>query len=326
MQNNKLILFLIFFLISFSLQIKAQDPFFSQLFSNPMLTNPAFAGNENTRAALGYKHQYIGSPTNYQKYGASYDQRLHSSPHGLGLSLNQDIIGSSQTLTTTEFAVSYAYESKFNNRYILRYGLQAGIMQKSLFWDGLLWGSDIAPFVGDTNLNHFSRFDMSISFLNLGTGAVFYSNKFYAGFSIHNLTNPYQTFTDNRSPETRLGRRYSFYSGYRINLTDSSRIKLSLTPNAYYIFQNKENIFQVGLNIWVNSIYGGVGYKQEPIPNSNAIIYNIGCKILNMRINYSMDWFVSKLRSGEKSTQEVSISYTFKMKRQSELAVRFPGN
>ena len=89
----------------------AQDPAFSQFYSNPLYLNPAFAGAYNNgcpTATLNYRDQWPGIGRTYVTYSFSYDQHVEALGGGLGVMLAQDKSGSGN-LNTLHASLSVSY-------------------------------------------------------------------------------------------------------------------------------------------------------------------------------------------------------------------------
>ena len=70
----------------------AQDPAFSQFYSNPLYLNPAFAGaslNGCPSAVFNYRDQWPGIGRTYVTYSASYDLHIDGIGGGLGIIVAQ---------------------------------------------------------------------------------------------------------------------------------------------------------------------------------------------------------------------------------------------
>ncbi|MEZ7930391.1 MAG: type IX secretion system membrane protein PorP/SprF, partial [Flavobacteriales bacterium] len=78
----------------------AQDPEFSQFYSNPLYLNPAFAGSNNCpRVALNYRNQWPAISGSFVTQSVSYDQRLgYNKGAGIGLLVTNDV--AAKTLST----------------------------------------------------------------------------------------------------------------------------------------------------------------------------------------------------------------------------------
>jgi hypothetical protein len=63
-----------------------QDPQLSQFYSNPIYTNPAFAGSAtNARFVMSARSQYVGLNKNYRTGIASFDMNMAELNGGIGI-------------------------------------------------------------------------------------------------------------------------------------------------------------------------------------------------------------------------------------------------
>ncbi|MBX7095951.1 MAG: type IX secretion system membrane protein PorP/SprF, partial [Flavobacteriales bacterium] len=75
-------------------EVKAQDPEFTQFFSNPLYLNPAFAGSKRCpRITLNYRNQWPALSGTFVTTSASYDQHVESIYGGIGLLVTNDKAG-----------------------------------------------------------------------------------------------------------------------------------------------------------------------------------------------------------------------------------------
>ena len=71
-----------------SIDLKAQDPAFSQFYANPLYLNPAFAGaapKGAPRTNLNYRDQWPGIGRTFITTSVSYDKHVDKVGGGLGL-------------------------------------------------------------------------------------------------------------------------------------------------------------------------------------------------------------------------------------------------
>ena len=88
----------------------AQDPEFSQFYSNPLLLNPAFAGTaRGPRVVMSHRNQWPAMSGAFVTQAVGYDQHFSSIQGGLGLVVMNDQAGQN-TLTTTRITGMYSYQ------------------------------------------------------------------------------------------------------------------------------------------------------------------------------------------------------------------------
>src|SRR5690606_21890827 len=113
-------------LILVSLQAQSQDIQYSQFYANVLYLNPAFAGNAH--ALRGMFHQRVQWPALDAKYITSHfsvDNYFKKANSGLGMYVYKDWQGSN-TISTVEGALQYAYELPLSPSLSIRAGIQAG--------------------------------------------------------------------------------------------------------------------------------------------------------------------------------------------------------
>ena len=88
----------------------AQDPEFTQFYSNPVYLNPAFAGTARCpRFVMNYRNQWPAMSGNYVTSAAAYDQHIPSISGGLGIIVMNDRAGRG-TLSTSRISGIYSYQ------------------------------------------------------------------------------------------------------------------------------------------------------------------------------------------------------------------------
>jgi type IX secretion system PorP/SprF family membrane protein len=81
--------------------VSAQDPTFTQFYSNPLYLNPALAGSNNCgRIASNYRNEWPQLTGNYITYSASYDQYFKNISGGFGILATHDQQGQGTIKTT----------------------------------------------------------------------------------------------------------------------------------------------------------------------------------------------------------------------------------
>jgi type IX secretion system PorP/SprF family membrane protein len=201
-----------------TLELKAQDPEFTQFYANPLYLNPAFAGSMRCpRLAMNYRNQWPAINRAYVTYSASYDQHVDAIGGGLGVLVVNDVAGNG-TLNTTNVSLIYSYFLPVTKDFSIKAGIQGTFAQKRLDFARLTFGDMIDPKMGFSNM---SREDpnagRTVSNVNFSAGILGYSKLFFIGGSAHHLLNANEGFIGNSA----LPMKISAHTGAVIPLSDS---------------------------------------------------------------------------------------------------------
>lgn len=300
----------------------AQDPVFSQFYAAPTLLNPAFAGM--TRApsvTLNHRSQNVGFAglVPYQTYAAAYGQFVGRLNSGFGVSVMADEAGEGvvQTLAATAY---YAYQVRVDDERLFRIGLSAGIQQRRLDWDRLIFFDQINPVSGARdefgNINPSQEErpdDLSVIFPDFGAG-VLYAGKFaYAGLTVDHLTTPDDRIV-NRGPD-------GFYRGYPLRISlhggaqialdgDVARPKAFVVPNVLYTNHGPFDQINIGAYLGYGPLFGGAWFRHG-FGNGDAVIGTVGVEWEMYQFGYSYDLSVSGLSQVSSGSHEVSLQLDF---------------
>ncbi len=297
----------------FTSQINAQDPEFTQFYAAPIYTNPAMAGSAVCnngmagRLAINYRNQWPSLKGTYQTVNASWDQHFNSVGGGLGAMITRDVAGSGLLTSTTVSAV-YSYVIPVNRNFFFRTGLQASMVQKSLDFSKLTFADQINPTQGFVYNSAEPRPSQSIFFPNFGAGILGYSKNFYAGFAMHNIIEPNQSFY--QSQDGTLPRRYTAHTGVMIPLEKRRNPEAFISPNLLFMMQ--QNFTQLNFGFYVNKgpLVSGLWFRQTmgQFGNSDAIIVLLGFRKDRLKFGYSYDITVSSARPAAQGSHEVSLA------------------
>ncbi len=317
MKKNVYLLIFLFVLTFWSVPMDAQDPDFSQFYNNPIYTNPAFTGSEFNRISLASRVQYYGLPGGFVTQNIAYDQHIKKIKGGLGFMYTHDVAGEG-VLTANHVYASYSFEKEVMDKFCFRFGIQAGILQKSLQWNQLRWGDNIIAQLGFLTPTNTTLVDRSITLANFNAGALVYSRKFYAGIAVHNLTQPNQSFFGESGPGTILPCRYTVHGGALFTINPQNTTSATLSPNFLLLFQDAFN--QLNLGVTLHKAHFSIGsYFRQTTPNSDAIISMVGFQKGRFKVGYSLDIIISQLRSAGKAAHEFAIIYHVGTKGQKRL-------
>ncbi|MEY5000706.1 MAG: hypothetical protein RLZZ211_742 [Bacteroidota bacterium] len=292
-------------------QLLAQDPTFTQFYSNPVYLNPALAGSSGCpRVALNYRNEWPQLTGNYVTYAASYDSYFKNISGGVGLVALHDQQGQG-TIQTSMIGASYSNYLKVNRKFRLMFGAQAAYYQKYLDWSQLTFGDMIDPrrgFIYQTG--DVPRGDGHRGFFDVSAGIVGFSKNFYFGAAFHHLNRPDESMILGQS---RLPVKITGHLGANIKLGQRGRYSSStfLSPNIIYQYQNGFQQLNVGAYLKYESFTIGAWYR-----NKDAFILTLGINTDKYRIGYSYDLTVSPLGNGiSGGSHEVSLGINLKCKK-----------
>lgn len=284
----------------------AQDPGFTQFYANPLYLNPAFAGTTNCpRFALNYRNQWPAISGTFVTYSASYDQYFREVHGGLGFLATNDQAGQG-TIKTTNISAIYSYQQPLNRRVSIAAGFQATYAQKVVDWDKLTFGDMIDPKRGFINPTDEVPGPGVARNLDISSGILVYTKKFFAGFAAHHLTEPDEYLEIGPSP---LPMKYTAHAGWVIPIS-SRDAESSISPNI--LFQKQQNFQQLNLGMYFTrgSLVGGLWYR-----NQDAFIVLLGIQKDLWKIGYSYDLTTSKLTNKTAGSHEVSLGLQLKCKK-----------
>lgn len=168
-------LYFLLFIVAVHPAFAQQDPLYAQYLTNPMLFNPAYAGLNNAlNASLSFRNQwagYSGSPSTVNLNG---HLSLVENKVGLGGMIVRDVIGPTKN-TEALFTAAYKIKLDKNNRYLLSFGMQAGVVSSANNYSQLHLDNPADP--------HFTQ-PMNLTWPNLGFGAILTGEKFLVGVSV----------------------------------------------------------------------------------------------------------------------------------------------
>lgn len=285
----------------------AQDPQFSQYYANPIYTNPAFAGGSYVgRLGLNYRSQWPSISGTFRTFSASYDEHFESINGGFGVILTSDEAGVG-TLRSTSISSMYSYQIIINKYVTMRAAIQVGFHQKTIDYSKLIFVDQIEAQQGIVRATGEKPRE-TVYFPNFSAGTVIYSNKFYAGFAIHNLNQPQQGFY--QSIGNKLEMRYTAHGGLVIPVIENRDPKKASNfyPSILYMQQGATN--QINLGVYYNQgpILFGTYFRQTK-RNPDAIILLLGLRTQKVKIGFSYDATLSQVRFGARQSYEVSLGF-----------------
>jgi type IX secretion system PorP/SprF family membrane protein len=286
-------LLLLMFLVS-GMNLNAQDPHFSQYFSNPLVLNPAFAGSAGcSRASIIYRNQWPNIPGNFVSIAASYDQYSNTLKGGIGFNYEYDVAGNS---LFSHFAnACYAYPIKLSENLIVKPAVHFGIGKKSID------GSQFTPPLVFSN--------DKLLYFNAGAGVIAVYKNLIGGFAIDHLNKPNIGFES----KSKLPMRFAAHLSDQFILSE----KIFFTPVILFEKQQqfKELVPFVLFNI--SAIKFGVGFRTG-FDNPDSFISMIGYQNSRISVGYSYDVTISRLANATGGSHEISLVYKFNCKNKTD--------
>ena len=300
-------------LLSFAWNVKAQqDPHYTQYMYNMNVVNPAYAGSkESISGALLYRQQWAGLEGAPKTATFSIHSPVGKNV-GLGLSAISDKIG---PVEENNLYGDFSYTINMGGESKLAFGLKAGATFQKI---GLL--SDIGngytqqpgDFAFDENSNNIK--------LNIGSGLFFYTNKFYAAFSVPNMLKSKHLDITRNGQELNFGSEtlhYFLTSGYVFDLSANTKFKpsamlksafdapTSLDCSANFLFFEK---YEIGATYRLDDSFGAmVNFAVTP----------------SIRIGYAYDHVISDIKGTAPSSHEFMLLFDLNLSKKVSVSPRF---
>jgi type IX secretion system PorP/SprF family membrane protein len=313
---RKLFYILLLVLIGFS-KTSAQDPQFSQFYSNPLYLAPSFAGAAGgSRICANYRDQWVNLPSTFTTYSFSYDHYFSHFNSGFGLLAYKDAAGTGQ-LGTLSVGVQYSYNFKIHESIFIRPGLHFSYRENGIAWDKLKFIEQIM-YNGGTNtqpepLPKTRDVDLALSTL-------VYTKRIWAGITADHLLAPNMSLY---AGESKVPVKISLFGGVELVKRSKLLKPTEETMTLAYLFKKQGPYYQLDLGVYwfKNPLVLGLWYRGIPPFNSqrgDALILLVGYKNRNFNIGYSYDLTVSNLIGQALGSHEISMSVKFALPRRAK--------
>ena len=338
MKKKLTLLTLLFGLILYGKLQAQQDPMYTKYMFNSQIFNPAYAGSKDYLSAnILYREQWWGLTQSDAdgksfKYSPTTQTFALQSPIGnrvsLGLSAINDKVGI--TSSTTINAV-YAYHFPFAKGE-LSIGLQGGLMNWRADWSRLTYKD---PRARDLV---YSGEEATRLVPNVGVGLYYFTEKFYAGFSVPHIIESELRELDqsefNKGKNiAKLYRHYYFMTGAAIELSGKSLIfKPSLLIKNVGLLAdfsaNQQALNQIGAPtefdidlslLFQETFWIGVSYRSAfeiaafngESSNDSADIWISFFLKNGIRIGAAYDFTLTNIRNYTNGSFELMLGYDF---------------
>ena len=288
----------------------AQDPTFTQFYSNPLYLNPALAGATGCpRISLNYRNEWPQLTGNYVTYSAAYDSYVKDIKGGVGVIAMYDQQAEG-TISTTMLGGIYSYNLKINRKVSFNFGVRAAYIQKYLDWEKLTFGDMIDPRRGFIYQTGDVPRGGRRGLFDASAGMVVFSKYFYGGVAAHHINQPDESMILGTS---KLPVRLTAHMGGTIPIGRRGRYSdgTTIKPAVIYQYQNGFQELNIGAYLKYENFTIGAWYR-----NRDAFIMTVGINTDKFKVGYSYDLTVSKLGNGiSGGSHEISMGINLKCKK-----------
>jgi type IX secretion system PorP/SprF family membrane protein len=319
---------LLYIFCGLSLCSVAQDPSFSQFYSNPLYLNPAFAGsNHNGRIGGNYRNQWPRIPGKWITYNAFGDIYTPPFSGGLGFIAMQDVAGEG-LLSTSSFGLIQSFERPIPKVVRIRAGYNVSVISKKVDWSRLTFSDQLDPTKGNiyetkavpSNGKTFVDFAAGfiLDFPRFRISKSELTNTF--GMSFNHLTQPNQSLTGGTAAPLPLKTTIHYNLVISTGGSTPGEKTLYVSPNFIYEKQNEYRTFNFGFYVTKDPMIAGIFFRKKEVANfrdSDALILYVAVrsdinKSATMRLGYSYDLTVSGLAPNTMGAHELSIVFEWK--------------
>jgi type IX secretion system PorP/SprF family membrane protein len=292
----------------------AQDPHFTQFYATPTYISPGFTGTgAQTRIALQYRDQWPSIPGAFVTYNFAIDHYLHELNSGIGLIATHDRAGTGG-LRYSSITAQYAYEIEIKRKTFIRPALQFGFVNHAVDYSRLVFGDQLSRG-GDVST--YENYDgRRANYVDIGSGALFFTPKMWLGVSLHHMNKPNQSLL---LRESQVPKKFGLHGGYRFKFRSPviKKTPESIIAAFNYRSQGKYDQLDVGAYFERGAFIGGLWFRGIPIlkayapgyGNNDAIALVVGAKVNDWRFGYSYDITVSNLAANSGGAHEITLVY-----------------
>jgi len=290
----KKIYFIAILALSVLSEVQAQqDPHYTQYMYNMSVMNPAYAGSkESVSGGLLYRKQWV-EIEDAPSTGTFFIHSPVGKNVGLGLSVVSDKIG---PVEENNFYGDFSYTLNLGGEHRLAFGLKAGLTMHKIDFNS------IYPTLPDLNDDVFGSGNPNATFMNIGSGVFYYTNKYYLAFSVPNMLKSKYLDFDGRKYGTEV-LHYFLTGGYVFDINPNLKFKpFAMIKTSL----NAPTSVDVSTNFMLyDKLELGATYRLE---DSFGAMVNFAITP-SLRIGYAYDHIISDLKVVTPASHEVMLLF-----------------
>jgi type IX secretion system PorP/SprF family membrane protein len=335
MKRTGILLLLCIFLNQF--KSKAQDHMYSQFFNSPLYLNPALNGQfeGDFRMNLIYRNQWASLPGTLSYITASLDYNVPQFGGGLGLMVTRSSEGSAYLIKNSASGL-YSYSVGSDN-FVLSFGLQGGVTNRTIDWSKLIFSDQIDQNIGiipgQTSSAEMPAFNNKYYF-DSGAGVSLTLNRLLIGGALQHINRPNESFTGSK---VILPMRSVMHVSYRLPLDsyggEDDEVGSYIIPSVVVYNQAKVTSINAGLQYKKRSINAGLWYRSSGSTGQEAFVVSLIFDLFinreggeKLRFGISHDANQSKTNyTNSTGSTEGSLGYETTLPKSDRGSKKFPG-
>ncbi|MEO6902085.1 MAG: PorP/SprF family type IX secretion system membrane protein [Bacteroidia bacterium] len=283
--------------------VVAQDPYFSQYNFSKIFTNPAYAGSDSTfNFNIAKRYQRPAVAGGYNTMAFATDNYFRFLKGGLGATiLHENQMNG--VYSSTDITVMYApHFELFTHKMVLKPAIQIGYFRRNWDFEKLYFGDQIDERKGFMYKTIEVQKLEAKTGVDLSTGFVIYTDKFYGGMALHHLTEP----DEGEMTTSRIPIKITLNAGINFNI---DKIVI-ITPTILYLRQQDFQLLLPGVTAAYKFINVGFGYSF-----SNILMMSVGMHNRLFKLSYAFDYARSALTNTEGGSHELQLAWLMHHKR-----------
>lgn len=285
-----------------------QDPHYTQYMYNMSVMNPAYAGSkESLSGGLLYRKQWVeieDAPTT----GTFFIHSPVGRNVGLGLSVISDKIGPVQE---NNVYADFSYTLNLGGEHKLAFGLKGGLTMHKVDFNYIF-----TTLPQQSPLDPFSAGNPNSTFLNIGSGVFYYTNKYYVALSVPNmLKSTYLDFSGRQYGTEVL--HYFLTGGYVFDLNPNLKFKPSTMIKSSL---DAPTSIDISANfMFYDKLELGATYRRE---DSFGAMVNFAITP-GLRVGYAYDHVISDLKTVTPASHEVMLLFDINFSKKVSQSPRY---